>query len=502
MKMMKTVTALALTLVLLVSALPMAVSADGKGDFDKNDRIDTNDVRLLMNSLAKGKDVTLTQRLWADMDMDSKLSTTDARKLLSAVMMDSITPVTDYAKPTGEDWWGENTVALLGDSISWGAGTECTTVKTDPALSVGGIPEQSYVSYVKKAIQNYNSGKMNYGFVSAYPTGWAGTYNGRSEEIHGWPERDSDADGNTLWVCDGNDDGNRLMSAGFTCSVGGYKTMTYKLRKDYYQKYNYFCVYYDAVSNGGSFCIANGSQGEVADVNGSKSYVSTKSSTRVTKRTAFYPLANCPKDSNGIPKIIICKDDTTNPVTITGIGYYKTLPKENNADGYVTFNSYSRGGAMLSKLSYKVLEQAAKADTLIMSLGFNDACWGANSGCTREDFINRIDYLIEKCNENGTQVVVNDFTWSNYNKVSPYTGWNATMQAELDWRFENFSLHLRRMAEETGGVYIDHEAILGTDVIIPLLPDTVHPNHAGHKLIGQNVVAALGLTDYFTEEWK
>ncbi|MBQ4617758.1 MAG: SGNH/GDSL hydrolase family protein [Clostridia bacterium] len=501
MKLMKTITATVAAVALTLTAVPMAASAAGKGDFDQNSRLDTNDVRKLMNTLAKGEGYTKTQMLWADFDFDSKLSTSDARQLLSAVMMDSLTPVTNYAKPTGEDWWGENAVALLGDSISWGAGTECSSVNSNPALSVGGIPEQSYVSYVKKAIQNANGGKMNYGFTSAYPTGWAGNYNGRSEELHGWPTRDNDSNGDTAWVCDNNDDGNRLMSIGFTC-VTPWKTMTYQPRKDYYSKYSYFCVYYDAVDNGASFCIANGSGGEVADVNGSKTYVSTKSDVRVTKRTAFYKLSDCPKDSNGIPKIIICHDGTTNPVTITGIGYYKALPKAGNADGYVTFNSYSRGGAMLSKLSYTVLEQAAKADTLIMSLGFNDACWGANSGCSREDFLDRIDFLIEKCNENGTQVVVNDFTWSNYKTVSPYTGWNASMQAELDWRFENFSKALKRLAKETGGVYVDHEAILGSDVIIPLLPDTVHPNAEGHKLIGQNVIAALGLSDYYTTSWK
>ncbi|MBQ3070015.1 MAG: hypothetical protein IJD01_08740, partial [Clostridia bacterium] len=60
MKTMKTAMILALALTMLLSALPMAASAGGKGDFDQNNRVDTNDVRLLMNSLAKGKDVTLT----------------------------------------------------------------------------------------------------------------------------------------------------------------------------------------------------------------------------------------------------------------------------------------------------------------------------------------------------------------------------------------------------------------------------------------------------------
>lgn len=502
MKMMKTAVAVTLALVMLLSALPMAASAGGKGDFDQNDRVDTNDVRVLMNSIAKGKDITLTQQLWTDLDMDSKITTTDARKLLSAVMTDEFTPVTDYAKPTDTDHWGENSIAVLGDSISFGVGTSNTVSSSDPVLSTGGIPERSYVSFVKKAVQNANNGKMNYGFTSAYPTAWPGV--ARSEEIHAWPDR-SENSGSTDWVCDGNDDGARLTSVGMT-SVTPWSTITYRLRTDYCQSYSYFCVYYDAVSDGGMFCVADGNGGEVADVNGSKLYVSTKSSTRETKRTAFYPLSGCATDSNGSPKITICHDGTSDPVTITGIGYYKTLPQTNNADGYVTFNSFTRGGISLINLSDDVLDKATSADTFIMGLGFNDFNFNhvrVNNG----EFAAKIDTLIRLCNEKGTQVIVNDYAINNpvlrANWIDSQKSANAIVKAEL-----------KRFAEETNGIYIDQEALWGDALYASVNDkneigsgssmtegDKIHPNHAGHKMMAEAVVAALGLSDYWTEDW-
>ncbi len=510
MKTMKTAMILALALTMLLSALPMAASAGGKGDFDRNNRVDTNDVRLLMNSLAKGKDVTLTQQLWTDMDMDSKLSTTDARKLLSAVMMDSITPVTNYAKPTGEDHWGENSIAVLGDSISFGVGTsnDSKTDGSDASLFnlTGGIPERSYVSYVKKAVQNANGGKMNYGFTSAYTTAWPGV--ARSEEIHYWPARTSKS-GAVDWVCDNNDDGNRLTSVAMT-SVTPWSSISYRLRKAYVSRYSYFTVYYQCEPNAGSFTIANGSGGEIPYADGKAAgYIPTHSTdgTSTTKRTQFFKLSDCAKDSNGSPIIEIFHDGTSNPVTITGIGYYKALPKTDNADGYVTFNSFTRGGISLINLSDDVLDKATSADTFIMGLGFNDFNFNhvrVNNG----EFKAKIDTLIRLCNEKGTQVIVNDYAIRNpvlyANWIDSQKSANAIVKSEL-----------RRFAEETNGVYIDQEAIWGDALYASVNDkneisanssmtegDKIHPNHAGHKMMAQAVVAALGLSEYFTENWS
>lgn len=397
--------------------------------------------------------------------------------------------MTDYAKPTGNDWWGENSINVLGDSISFGVGTSNSSANADTSLITGGIPEQSYISYVKKAVQAVNGGKMNYGFTSAYPTCWPGV--ARSEELHGWPDRTTTSAGETAWVCDNNDDGNRLTSVAMT-SVTPWSVITYRLRKDYYQDYTYFCVYYDCVADGASFTVANDSGGEVPDISGVKQYISTKSDVRETKRTAFFRLSDCPTDSNGIPKIMICHDGTTSPVSITGIGYYKELPQENNADGYVTFNSFTRGGISLINMSDTVLSQAAAGDTLILGLGYNDSVFNTSRVLAGE-FTTKINYLIAECNKNGTNVIVNNYVWDN----PAFTKSDDQIRAMNHVRSE-----LQRLARETGGIHVDQQALCGDAIIDDLnnnSKDMVHPTGVGHKLMAQHLVAAMGLD--WTEDW-
>ncbi len=502
-RFLATVLAMAVTM-MLFAAVPMTTFAAGKGDFNNDGKCNTLDVRSMMTAILGSSSFTNKQIWWGDFDIDNTITTGDARMLLSNLLDTAGSgSAPNYAKPTGEDHWGENSVNVLGDSISFGVGTSNDNVTSNLYNITGGIPERSYVSFVKKAVQAANGGKMNYGFTSAYPTAWPGV--ARSEEIHGWPDRDNDANGNVAWVCDNNDDGNRLTSVGMTC-VTPWSTMTYKLRKAYVNEYKYFCVYYQCEPNAGMFCIADGNGGEVADVNGSKLYVNTAATdgTSTTLRTAFYPLSGCQKDSNGSPKITICHDGTTKPVTITGIGYYKELPKANNADGYVTFNSFTRGGISLIDMSDDVLDKATSADTFIMGLGFNDFNFN-HVRVNKGEFKTKIDTLIRLCNEKGTKVVVNDYVWNNpvlsVNWVDSQRSAHAIVKSEL-----------KRFARETGGIYVDQQAIWG-DAIIDAINnkqeigagssmtegDTIHPNHAGHKMMAQALVEALGLT--WTESW-
>ena len=494
-------------LMVLFASMPTTTFAAGKGDYNNDGKLNTLDARAMLKNVLNGTGHTQQQIFWGDYDIDSKIGTNDVRAMLTELLETAGTPAVNFAKPTGEDYWGENSVNVLGDSISFGVGTSNDSTTDGSASSLynmtGGIPERSYVSYVKKAVQAANGGKMNYGFTSAYTTAWPGV--GRSEEIHWWPDRDADADENPYWVCDNNDDGNRLTSVGMTC-VTPWKTMTYRLRKAYVNSYKYFTVYYQCEPDAGMFCVANGTGGEVADVNGSKLYVNTASTdgTSTTKRTAFYPLADCQKDSNGVPKIIICHDGTEKPVTITGIGYYKELPKANNADGYVTFNSFTRGGISLINLSDDVLDKATSADTFIMGLGFNDFNFN-HKRVNQGEFKAKIDTLIRLCNEKGTKVIVNDYVWNNpvlsVNWADSQASAHAIVKSEL-----------KRFARETGGIYVDQQAIWGDAIIDSInnkqeiganssmtTGDNIHPNHAGHKMMAQAIVEAMGLT--WTESW-
>lgn len=411
--------------------------------------------------------------------VDGTIDTSDARYLLRQTMHATDSTALDYAHPTGTDWWGERSVSLLGDSISFGVGT------TDP------IPENSYVSYVKRAVQAANGGNMNYGFTSAYPTAWT---NGNSHEIHSWPVRSTVADGSYAWTCDNDEDGNRLTSVGMT-SVTPWATVTYILREAYAAEYDFFCVYYHGVEGGGAFGIADGAGGEVADVNGSKSYMSTAETAAQTKRTAFYRLADCPTDENGLPQIIVCHDGTANPVTITGIGYYKDI--SGNA---VTFNSYTRGGISFINMSETVLRQAASSETMILALGFNDALFNytrVNDG----EFAAQVDRLIGIVKEYDTQLIVNDYCWDNPQFLMD-SGHDEATRATIEQTRLYVKSELARLARETGGIYIDQTALLGEAINEDLnsaAADGIHPTNDGHRLIAEQVVAAMGLT--WTEEW-
>ncbi len=456
----------------------MTTTASGKGDFNNDGTVNTTDVRDMMTMIAYDKTPTQKQLWWGDYSVNGAIDTADARALLRQVMLSTDSAAIDYAHPTGDDWWGEKSIAVLGDSISFGAGA------SDP------IPNHSYVGYVKRAVQAANGGNMNYGFTSAYPTVWVGN---NQHEIHKWPERSENEDGSTQWTCDGDENGNRLISVGMT-SVTPWSTITYKVRSTYANIYDYFCVYYHAVDNGARFCIANGAGGEVADVNGSKAYVSTATSNERTKRTAFYRMSDCPKDANGLPQITICHDGTTNPVTITGIGYYKDISGD-----AVTFNSYTRGGISLVNMSDMVLSQVASSDTLILGIGVNDALFFYDR-VKNGEFANRINYLIKVANENGTQMIVNDYCWDNPTYLE--NQYNSTTRPKVEEALRTVKSELQRLARETGGLYIDQPALLGEAINNDLNSDAsdgLHPSDVGHKMMAEQLIAAMGLE--WTEDW-
>ena len=483
MKKLISLIAAAAILMACVASFPMTSLAAGKGDVNKDGKVNTADVRELLMIVATEKTPTEQQMYWGDYNINNTLDTTDARTLLDITLRAESNKAPVYATPTGSDCWGERSIAVLGDSISFGAGV------TDS------IAESSYVGLVKKAVAAANGGNMNYGFTSAYPSLWTSP---RTDEIHAWPERTS-TNGKTDWICDydettglGGEDGHRLVSVAMT-SITRWSMLTYELQDEYKDDYNYFCVYYQARPDAGNFAIADGNQGEVPDINGSKAYINaaanTTSTTNETRRTAFYRLSDCPDG-----KIRICAGSATDadhPITITGIGYYKDLNEET-----ITFNNYSRGGLSLQRVKDVVLDQVASADTLIFALGYNDIHFYLDK-VQDGTFSERIDYLIKKCNENGTNVIVNDDVWFNEYMYKNTNKWD-------DARIESFRVwhtflkdELKRLARETNGIYIDQQNEIGSDKILAELnssgADGVHPPKAGHAMMAENIIEALGL---------
>ncbi len=371
-------------------------------------------------------------------------------------------PINEYADVKTTDCWGEHSIAVLGDSISFGAG--CTDSITD----------NSYVGILRKAF-NEENGSENYGFVSSYPKNW-GTPT--SEEIHAWPSMTGGPGvvGNASGWAE-MDNGEWLIKMGMTAYEKN-ATITYQLKDGY--DYDYFCVYYQTGADFGDFVVTDNGTAK-AEVDGGEALIYVgKNDTTETKRTGFFKTADF---SNGITIQVASTGNNiakSKPVTITGIGYYNDISGD-----MVTFNNYSRGGLMLCEVGDQVLDQVASAGTLIVGVGYNDVFWGYQNGYFAEQFTDRIDYLINACNENGTKVIVNDYIWDN-----PQTMRNPLQES----MYTHCHAELARLAEETGGVYVNPQEVYGDEMIEEVNNgDGVHPTDAGHAMMAQAILDAIGL---------
>ncbi len=465
---MKRVVSLLLTLTVTVSlfaSMSLTASAAGKGDFNNDGARNTSDVRDMIVAAINGTALTRQQLWWGDYDQNGRIDTVDARRVLKQTMQGDT--LNDYTNPMTTDCWGEKSVAILGDSISFGAGCE------------GNIADKSYAGIVKKAV-NAKNGSPNYGFMPAYTTNWSP----RSDEVCSWPTMTGGpgVTGNPGGWSE-TDNGDRLMYFGLT-AYKQYAGLTYTLRSGY--NFEYFCVYYQTGPGYGTFVLSNVVDGmgyDQATIDGTVVY-DCENTVNETKRTGFYRVSDFP---NGMTIAITSADNS--PVTINGLGFYNDI-----SGNYVTFNKYTRGGAMLTPLSDKVLSQAASAGTLIVGLGYNDAFWGNAYGYTKENFSNRIDYLIKECNKNGTNVIVNDYLWNNYNTLPTYKNYSAAVKADVDEKFAFFTQELKRLANETNGIYIDQEARWGSELMTYVnANDGVHPLNGGHALMAQTILEAMGL---------
>ncbi len=470
MKRVISIVSMLALLMTVFAAIPMNSMAAGKGDFDNNGLINTADARDVLRYTIVGGTLTQKQLWWCDYDQDGVLTTADARETLKATLRGYGS--VDYVNVSSYDCWGERSIAVLGDSISFGAG--CS----------GEIANNSYVGIVKNAI-NAETGSTNYGFMSAYSHLWT---NPPATDICGWPTMKGGpgVTGNDEGWSE-TDNGNRLMTFGLT-AYKQYASLTYNLRSGY--NYQYVCVYYHTGPSYGQFTVANNTDEggfDKAEVGASSPKVyDCENTTEITKRTGFFRVSDFP---NGISINVVSGDNQ--PVTITGLGFYNDI-----SGNMVTVNRYCRGGAMLTKISDTVIDQAASSGTLIVGLGYNDALWGPLNGHSEAEFTNRINTLISAVNGKGTQLIVNDYLWSNYKAQAAYKNASAATRQEIDNRFVYCRNELKRLAKETGGIYINQEDYHGDAIRAQVdlsVCDGVHPTNAGHKLMAQPILEALDL---------
>lgn len=358
----------------------------------------------------------------------------------------------DVIDVTATDVFGEHSIVVLGDSMPHGA-------------CVVDVPNNGWVGLLKKAV-NEITGDDNYGFTSVEGTLWSQPL---SYEMHSFPEspegfRDRSASG-TGWA--EYRTAELLGTKGLGSGVKG-ATLTFSPQ----QRFNYFCVYYQAGPDYGTFDVLD----SAGNVLGS---FDAKADEENYARTEMIDMTVLPEDNQ-----IVLKATSSDEIIFTGIGYY------NDPDGVVISN-YSNGGLQfagtgkssngdMTGLDTKFIDLATTAGTVIFSLGYNDCHFTSD----HELFSEKIDYLIEKAKENGTKIIVNDTCWdfsetdriylARYPKV-------PVVKAEL-----------KRLAEETGGVYVDQQAIHG-QALLDTIADGAHPDAEGHAMIAQALMEAMGL---------
>lgn len=356
----------------------------------------------------------------------------------------------DVIDVTATDVFGEHSITILGDSMPHGAATV-------------DIPKNSWPAIIKQVI-NEKTGDNNYGFTSIEGTLWSQPL---SYEMHSFPETEEGfknrGDAGNGWT--EYRTAELLGTKGLGSSVKGAK-----LTLSPQETFNYFCVYYQAGPAYGTF--------DVCDTDGNVLLsVDAAAEADTYARTEMIDMTQLPEDNK-----IVLEATSDKEVIFTGIGYYDT------PDGVVVSN-YANGGLQLAGtgkaangdmtgLDKQFLALAAQSGTLIFSLGYNDAYFNSDM----ELFSEKIDYLIEQVNENGTKLIVNDTVWSEDDK----------MFAVKHPRVAQVKDELKRLAEETGGVYVDQQAING-DVLIATCGDGVHPNADGHAMIAAALLAAMNL---------
>ncbi|MBQ9414415.1 MAG: SGNH/GDSL hydrolase family protein [Clostridia bacterium] len=364
----------------------------------------------------------------------------------------------EFVRADKVDAMGEHAITILGDSISHGANAE-------------DIANDSWVALFKKAI-NAKTGSDNYGYTSTEGTLW--NANGTYTELHAFPKSNNGfkdrGDKGVGWT--------EYRSA----ELLGTKGLGSSKKGDWLQfepstLYPYFRVYYEAGSKYGRFTVGGGDGETIADVNG-ETVVDCHADERSYARTALY-------DSSLLgDSVIRITADSDEQVLITGIAYYS------HPDGVVV-NNYSNSGLQfagtgkaqngnMTGLDDSIVDFAVTSGTLIFALGYNDSHYFDDYKL----FSQKIDHLIEVANANGTSVIVNDLCWDFDEGDDKY---HDRYQFLTDIRDE-----LRRLAEETNGLYVSAQEIYGQE-LLDTIADGAHPSAEGHRMIAQALLDAVGV---------
>jgi len=217
---------------------------------------------------------------------------------------------------------------------------------------------------------------------------------------------------------------------------------------------NGFYIYYVQNSNYGSFDVM---------VNSKK--VATINSNGSKNKCARSEYIKIPSGIGDALTIEIVKTDAKT-VAISGMSYIDNP----NA---VIVNNYSLSGFSVGQMEDELIQQLAKTNIVIFTLGYNDVGYDTDL----EKFENKLDILVESCNKNDSLLIVGSMFWArNGNK---------------NWA-DRYKQQLRQASQNAKGYFIDFST-LPTDKVLDLNVDGGHPSISGHKLLGEKLCEFFGL---------
>lgn len=231
-------------------------------------------------------------------------------------------------------------------------------------------------------------------------------------------------------------------------------------------------VYYVIQPGGGSLSITlNGGAPTVLSCNGAEF------TTGVVRLTL-------PSNPQGACVMQLIKSGSgSGPVGVSAVSPTPGV-RENGVQQGGGLNLFAAPGRRLQDVSESVIDDACNnAASLILALGFNDnPLNGSGQEAGRAAFTQRINWVIQYCNQYDTPLIVPDFSWKN-------TPLSFTRS------------ELRRAADETGGLYIPLPDMFQGDgipsdaerIASGLWQDAAHPSKQGHKWIAEAVAKAVGL---------
>lgn len=338
----------------------------------------------------------------------------------------------------GKNRFGEKSIHIIGDSISEG-------------VQAKAIYNNGYPALLKNSLNKWY-GTQNWGFVIPFKSNDLGDreIHAFSAEKGGW-QRETHSPNTPGFV--------RYTSADKAGSTALIET---DRRKDSYDRHiNGFYIYYSSGSMSGGFDIT---------VNGQKVHsVAAGGELSNWARTDYIAIPDGIKSKLEIR--IIKTDDKA--VSINGIAYAE------QSNGLFVHN-FACSGMTLCEVDNDLLREMCKANYVFFALGYNDVNLGEV-----ETYQNKLQIVIDACNESGATLVCLDF-------ITPPQNASTTWGNDIKNAMYN-------AAQTAKGYYIDftYFAKIDRDFV---LADAAHPTPKGYKLIARKLCYFLGIP--FTSDFS